>query len=173
MPEIRIANSSHAALIAELSRKTFYDSFASLNTPEDMQLFMDKQFTYEGLLDEVGREGNYFFIAWEEDTPVGYTKMKEHPEGNPACVPVGPAIEISRFYAETGSIGKGIGRLMMEYAISFANQLGKQYIWLGVWGKNERAINFYRKFGFEKVGSHAFLLGNDLQTDWIMARKLT
>ncbi len=35
-----------------------------------------------------------------------------------------------------------------------------------------RAEAFYRKFGFVVVGSHAFVLGTDVQTDRLMARRL-
>jgi ribosomal protein S18 acetylase RimI-like enzyme len=45
-------------------------------------------------------------------------------------------------------------------------------MWLGVWTKNFRAQEFYRKFGFTKCGEHVFVLGSDPQTDWVMSRSL-
>jgi ribosomal protein S18 acetylase RimI-like enzyme len=48
----------------------------------------------------------------------------------------------------------------------------KQALWLGVWEKNERAINFYHRWGFEKFGEHDFILGDDVQTDWLMKKEL-
>ena len=47
---------------------------------------------------------------------------------------------------------------------------GYETLWLGVWEHNLRAIAFYRRWGFETVGSHTFLLGSDEQTDLIMVR---
>jgi hypothetical protein len=41
-----------------------------------------------------------------------------------------------------------------------------------VWERNERAKAFYAKSGFTDVGSHAFMVGTDAQTDRIMARAL-
>ena len=45
-------------------------------------------------------------------------------------------------------------------------------LWLGVWEKNPRAINFYKKNGFEEFDKHIFRLGNDEQTDIMMRLKL-
>jgi ribosomal protein S18 acetylase RimI-like enzyme len=172
MITIRPVEVEEAGLLADLSRKTFYDSFSPDNTEENMRLFLEKQFSRDALIKEVGRPGNHFFIAREGETPVGYVKMREHPADSPDCIRLTPAVEISRFYAVNEFIGKGIGRLMMQHALEFAAGLGAKCVWLGVWEKNERAIRFYRKWMFEKVGTHPFLLGNDLQTDWIMARSI-
>ena len=42
------------------------------------------------------------------------------------------------------------------------------YVWLGVWEENLRAINFYKKNGFSEFSKHVFRLGNDEQTDIMM-----
>jgi ribosomal protein S18 acetylase RimI-like enzyme len=45
-------------------------------------------------------------------------------------------------------------------------------LWLGVWEHNPRAIAFYEKQGFRKVGRHTFMVGSDVQYDDVMARPL-
>ncbi len=60
----------------------------------------------------------------------------------------------------------------MQKSIDIAKQKQKQIIWLGVWEKNQRAIDFYHKWGFEKFGEQNFLLGTDLQTDLLMKKEL-
>ena len=79
-------------------------------------------------------------------------------------------IEIVRFYARTRWIGRGVGRGLMEAVLREARARGHDRVWLGVWERNERAIAFYKKWGFIKVGSQPFQLGNDIQTDLVMAR---
>ena len=59
-----------------------------------------------------------------------------------------------------------------EQAINIATERKKKYIWLGVWEKNEKAIHFYKKNGFYKIGSHSFVMGEDVQTDYIMRKDL-
>ena len=84
----------------------------------------------------------------------------------------GTALEIARIYAVQKSIGKGVGRALMQHCIEIARQRNFRIIWLGVWEKNQKAITFYSKWGFEKFGDHMFMLGNDPQTDWLMKKVL-
>lgn len=165
---IRNADIKDAALIADLSRKTFYETFAEHNSEEDMRLFMETQFTRDALMQEVGREGNLFFIAYQGAEPAGYVRVRiDH-----AHTELPDAIEIARIYTLKKWIGMGIGKELMKHCLTVANSMGKRTIWLGVWEKNQRAIDFYTKWGFSKFGEHDFLLGTDLQTDWLMKKDL-
>lgn len=163
--EIRTAGKKDAALIADLSRKTFYDTFAPHNTAADMEKFMAEQFTGEKLMAEVGTPENTFLLANVAEKPAGYACLREW-KGDPA------KIEIARLYADVEFIGKGIGKALMQACIGLAEQRGKKTVTLGVWDKNERAIAFYAAWGFEKVGQHDFVLGSDVQQDWIMQKQL-
>ena len=167
---IRVARKEDAALIADMSRITFYDAFVQDNIKEDMDIFMNQQFTKAALMKEVEEEDGIFLLAYAGNEPCGYARMrlnnKEH------IMATENAIEIARIYALSSAIGKGVGSALMQYCIDMANQLNKSNIWLGVWEKNERAIAFYKRWGFEKFSEHRFLLGTDLQTDWLMKRAI-
>ena len=172
MPEflIRYATAGDAELIADLSRKTFYETFGYVNTKENMDKFMSEQFTREKLIKEVSEPGNTFLLAFDEEVPVGYVRMREgqrFPEFNGK-----DSIEIVRIYAVNTYIGTGVGQQLMRQCMFIAKELKKEVVWLGVWEKNPRAISFYNKWGFEKFGEHSFLLGDDLQTDWLLMKKL-
>ena len=167
---IRYATIEDAAMIADLSRQTFYDTFATQNTKEDMDKFMDEQFTRPRLMEEVSATDNVFIIAEINDEPAGYARMRE--SDPPEELNGLPAIEIARIYAVQSGIGKGIGSALMKKCIDIAYEMGKRVIWLGVWEKNERAIDFYIRWGFEKFGEHDFVLGNDVQRDWMMKKML-
>jgi len=168
--EIRQATREDAEMIADMSRRTFYETFAHQNTPEDIALYMDKQFTRESLMAEVGTPGNTFLVAWLDEQPVGYVRLLEH--APPSEIGEGTGIEIVRLYAEQSVIGKGIGRALMQSSIDLAREKGLQWIWLGVWEHNHRAIAFYTKCGFAFDGTKQFVLGSDLQTDLVMRREL-
>jgi diamine N-acetyltransferase len=167
---VRIATPADAAMIADMSRRTFLDSFAANNTKEDMDKFMNEQFTREGLIAEVGAPGNIFIVAEHNEKPAGYARLREN--NNPPELRGMDTIEIARIYAEKEMIGKGIGKALMEKSIAIAGELKKQLIWLGVWEKNFRAIEFYTGWGFKKFSEHPFVLGNDVQTDWLMKKEL-
>jgi ribosomal protein S18 acetylase RimI-like enzyme len=167
MVHIRLAKADEAELVAEISRETFYDTFAVHNTTADMDKFMAEQFSKEQLVEEFSRAGHVFFLAWVDDYPAGYVFLKNKSHqllGSEA------ALEISRLYVRKAFIGKGIGKLLMQKSIEYAAQSDKEWIWLGVWEHNRSAIQFYTAFGYEKFSEHDFLLGDDLQRDWLMKR---
>ena len=169
MIQIRKAGFSDPALIADMSRETFYDTFAEHNTKEDMDKFLAEQFSKEYLMAQVLEPGNIFLLAYENDQPAGYVFMKESLN---EALDNKNVIEISRLYAGISFLGKGIGKALMNAAIAEARQLKKEYIWLGVWEHNQRAIEFYQKYGFEKFSEQDFILGNDIQRDWLMKKAI-
>ena len=167
---IRFATEKDAELIADLSRQTFFDSFAEHNSKENMDKFMTEQFTRQKLINEVAQPWHIFFLAFRDEQPVGYVKMRD------ASVPLHlvsqPCIEIARIYSVQQTIGKGVGKMLIQKCHEIANQKNKKVLWLGVWEKNHRAIDFYTKWGFEKFGEQNFVLGDDIQTDWLMKKNL-
>ncbi|AXY73836.1 GNAT family N-acetyltransferase [Paraflavitalea soli] len=167
---IRRATAEDAGMIADLSRQTFYDSFAADNTPEDMEKFMNEEFTREKLMAEVTAPDSIFLLAVAEEVVVGYARLREAP--NPPGLGDKPAIEIARIYAVSNTIGKGVGSALMQECLSIAQDKKKALIWLGVWEHNQRAISFYTKWGFRKFSDHIFVVGNDPQTDWLMQKEL-
>jgi diamine N-acetyltransferase len=168
--QVREATTEDALLIADLSRTTFHDTFAADNKEEDMRLFLDEQFTRGRLMLEVGRPEHRFYLAYEGKEPVGYLKLRygKIPEGLPAA----SALEIARLYAVKAYLGKGVGSLLMQLALTQARDEGYDAIWLGVWERNPRAIAFYEQWGFAKFSEVDFLLGNDVQRDWLMWRRV-
>jgi ribosomal protein S18 acetylase RimI-like enzyme len=167
---IRPAEKEDAALIADISRRTFYDTFAVYNTKENMDLYLSQQLTSESLVAEVEDPHNLFLLAHLDGQPVGYAQLKE--TVSQPGLGGAPAIEIVRIYTEQSTIGKGVGKALMIRCLEIAREKEKQWIWLGVWEHNQRAIDFYTKWGFEKFGEHVFVLGHDVQTDWEMKKKL-
>ena len=170
MITVRVATKRDAEFIADMSRRTFYETFALENTKEDMDKFMNEQFTREALIKEVGAKDNIFLLAFDEKQPVGYARIREN--NNPPSLGTANAIEIARIYAATNTIGKGIGKALMQKCIEIAKTGNREIVWLGVWEKNQRAIEFYKKWGFEKFADHDFILGNDVQKDWLMKKTL-
>jgi len=171
MISTRIATTNDAELIADMSRQTFYETFAPFNTKVNMEDFMNTVFTKQLLMKEVQNNEGIFLLAYDGNDAVGYVRMR-HSEKMSEFKNAG-AIEIARIYATTSSIGKGVGKALMKKCIEIAIEQKKEILWLGVWEHNQRAIDFYSKWGFEKFGTHIFKLGDDPQTDWLMKKNLT
>ena len=163
---IRHATTHDAALLSKMGAKTFYDTFAKDNTPENMELHLKNSFSPEIQLNELTQADNIFLIAEEENTAIGYVQLilnskEELLKGK-------TPLEVRRIYASREYIGKGVGKELMKASLAEAKERGCDCIWLGVWEKNPRAIDFYKKWGFVEVGTHVFTVGDDPQTDFIM-----
>ena len=60
-------------------------------------------------------------------------------------------IYVSRFLVKEGYRSQGIGTIMMDYIIKYAENLGYKEMSVGVDLDNYRAIRFYVKNGFNKI----------------------
>jgi ribosomal protein S18 acetylase RimI-like enzyme len=172
---IRHATNSDAAVLADLGARTFAQTFAVYNTPEDMAEYLAKSFSPSIQAEELATLGCTFLIleTLTEDQswlPVGFVRMQAGPA--PDCISGANPIELVRIYVLQECIGKGEGSRLMQASIDEARSSEHDVLWLGVWEKNERAIPFYQKWGFETVGTHEFILGSDHQTDYLMQRQV-
>jgi ribosomal protein S18 acetylase RimI-like enzyme len=167
---IRQATAKDAELISSISRRTFIEAFGQFNTKENMESFLQNDFNKDRLMAQVSETGNFFLLAYFENELAGYVRMVE--SANPPALGEVAAIEIARIYSEQKFIGKGIGKALLLNCFELAAAGNKKMIWLGVWEHNQRAIDFYSRFGFEKFGDHIFMLGDDRQIDWLMKKDL-
>ena len=167
---IRYANSGDAAMLAELGARTFHETFAADNPPDDMAAYLATAFTVEQLEAELRDSLSVFFVAEFDGVAAGYAKLRagKLPEGVKGPNP----IELERIYVARDWLGRGVGPALMEACLKEARRLGHGAIWLGVWEHNDRARAFYRKYDFRDVGTHIFQLGSDAQTDMVMERRL-
>jgi diamine N-acetyltransferase len=167
---IRTATAADAEMLTEFARGVFYDAFAAMNSPENMEAYMSQNFTPQKLSAQIADSRAIFLIAEIEATPVAFAKLYD---GDiPDCISDPAAVEIERFYVDRQFHGKGIAQTLMQACFDRAKQSGHGTIYLGVWEKNHRAIAFYRKCGFEVVGSHVFQMGDEAQNDLLMEKRL-
>jgi len=166
---VRAATVNDVPAIAEISRSTFYDTYHSSNTARNMQLFLDAHFSEREIGDELVQPGIFYLLIFSGTRLEGYAKLQE------GILPVstgGDAIEISRLYCRTSSIGKGTGSVLMDHCVAAVREKEISIMWLNVWDRNNRAIRFYEKKGFIKMGDTPFLFGEEWQNDWLMVKQL-
>ena len=161
-----------AALLAELSRQTFWDAFCDhpKNAPEDMAEYMKAAFSVGQIENEIAEENSIFFIADIGGEPAGYVKLKIGSIEQP--ITAENPIELCRLYSHQKFLGKGIGQKLMDESFAIAKDNDCDVIWLGVWEFNPRAQAFYKKYGFREVGRHIFQLGSDPQIDLLMQKEI-
>lgn len=166
----REAGPGDARWLTDFGRRVFDITFGPHNRAEDMSAYLDRHYTLERQATEIARPGSKIWIAELEGRPVGYAQlMLDAPRPELAD---SAATEVNRFYLDPSLHGRGVAAAMMSHCMDEARALGARWIWLAVWSENPRAIAFYRKVGFEKIGEQVFVLGSDRQTDWVFALDL-
>lgn len=166
----RLATVEDAKTLVEIGAKTFRDTFSLYNTPENMNIYLEKTFALDQITSELNNPSITFLLAYEENVVVGYAKLKEGE--NPSELKTLKAIEIERIYSVQEYLGRQVGPVLMQACLDIGRKRGYEVVWLGVWEHNPRAVAFYEKYGFEPFGSHPFWLGKDLQNDLLMKKKL-
>jgi len=165
---IRRAKMEDAGLLSQLSSVTFFDTFKDTSTDEDMQEFIARCFNIEQVTNELNDKDDFYFIAFLNQDPVGYIRLKED-ISDVEKMDQYKAIELKRIYILKEFHSQKIGAQLMTFALDFAAEKNYKLIWLGVWEHNEKAKAFYAKFGFEDSGeTHDFPIGQTPQTDhWL------
>jgi len=167
---IRRATVADAAVLADLARTTFHDTFAATNDAADMALHLAKAYGVPQQAAELEDPGILTLLVEADGAAIAYAQVRG--DHVPHSV-TGPApVELWRFYVSQGWHGRGVAQSLMERVKAEALQLGAKTLWLGVWEKNDRARAFYAKCGFADVGEHIFLFGTDPQTDRVMTASL-
>jgi ribosomal protein S18 acetylase RimI-like enzyme len=156
--------------LQKISRQTFSETFAASNTEANMTKFLETGYSMEKLETELKDPGSAFYFAVDNDHVIGYLKLNFGESQTE--LKDDHTVEIERIYVLKDYHGKHIGQLLYEKAIQVARQKNAEYIWLGVWEENPRAISFYRKNGFVEFDKHIFKLGDEEQTDIMMKLKL-
>lgn len=167
MPTLRLALPGDAPSLAVLAERTFRDAFGTRNSPDNMDLHCANCFGPDIQLREIGERGLVTTLAEEAGRLVGFSQLRIA-RPSPAVKAKKPA-ELSRVYVTSEWQGRGVAQALMHQAQADSVRAGCDRLWLGVWEHNPKAIAFYRKLGFEVVGTQAFMLGQERQRDLVMA----
>lgn len=167
---------TQADVLRRLAIETYSDTFAHLNTPENMQAYLDSAFHPGRVAAELNDARSFFYLVEKASLVIGYLKLVDEVDAEDASIPAivreKPALLVERFYVVKEHHGVGVSSAMMQFCVDAARALGKTILWLGVWEKNPRAIAFYTKQGFALAGTHSFVMGDEAQTDYWMVRDI-
>lgn len=163
---IRSINLKDLQALQAISKQTFTETFASSNSKENMDKYLNESLSLEKLTEELNNPNSLFYFIEDNHTPIGYLKLNMG--ASQTELNDNTALEIERIYVTQAYQGKKVGQQLYEKAIQVAKDKGVEYIWLGVWEENHKAIQFYTKNGFTAFDKHIFTLGDEAQTDIMM-----
>lgn len=167
---IRLATAADAAVVSDLARRTFHDTFAATNDPADMALYLAGAYSIDLQTRELSDRDITTLLVEEGGAAIAYAMVRA--DHVPDCVRGPDPVELWRFYVDRNWHGRGVAAQLMDRVKAAARDRGSKTLWLGVWERNDRARAFYAKWGFVDVGEHIFLFGTDPQTDRVMVATL-
>lgn len=157
-------------LLQELSRETFTETFGSYNSDADLERYLLRAYQVNKLEHEIKNYQSQFYFIYLDDDLAGYLKLnfgKAQSEINDV-----ESMEIERIYVKQKFHKRSLGKKLMQHAFKIAHQADKSYVWLGVWEKNQTALNFYKEQGFVPFSEHIFTLGSSSQRDLLLKYEL-
>ncbi len=166
----RRAEAVDAASLADFGARAFVDSYAHCMERGELETYVREHFTPDLQSAEISDERGATFLALETQL-AGYAQIVTGKQPECELDARAPA-ELKRIYVERTWHGHGVAQKLLLLIETEARIRACDGLWLAVWEINDRAISFYRKSGFEIAGRQGFPIGNEVQTDYVMAKPL-
>ncbi|MDC7126698.1 MAG: GNAT family N-acetyltransferase [Spirochaetales bacterium] len=172
MDEIKIKQCQISDLnkLIDIGVKTYFDTFKELCSEEVMAAYLQEAFDKDKILSEINNKNSFFYFVYVGEHLAGYIKINI--DDAQCDLKEQNGLEIERIYVKNSFKRKGIGNALIRKGVEMAKDYKKDFIWLGVWEKNESAIEFYNKNNFFEIGTHSFRMGDEIQNDYIMKKEI-
>lgn len=164
--QLRLARPEDAPRLAAFATQAFTDTYRDLDDAQDIADYCAEHFQPAVLAGVIADPACTTLLAWVGAELAGYAIVRD--KVPPPCV-TGAAVQLWRLYLGQGFIGQKLGARLMRAAQEEARRRGAATLWLGVYDRNVRAVEFYRRFGFSQVGVSGFLFGGQVYADPIYA----
>lgn len=168
---IKEANPSDAPYISLLGRTTFTETFGNyFRDKNDLLEYNERTFSVKKISASLKKPDNNYWIAFIGELPVGYAKLKLNSSSE--FIKTKNSCQLQKIYVLKDFISQKIGHRLQETLLQKATAYNYKSVWLAVLNENERAIGFYKKNGFVKVGDHTFGIGKETFEFAIMEKSL-
>ena len=153
--------------LIELASTTFHDTYRDTDDPADIALYIARNFTRPAFEEILADDSMLLLVIEIAGRLVGYLQVKRSPA--PACVTGPRPIELARLYLRQDTQGMGLGAALMRATHAEARRQACETIWLVVYSRNDKARDFYRRWGFADVGLKDFQFGGTVYSDPVMS----
>jgi ribosomal protein S18 acetylase RimI-like enzyme len=160
------AEAEHAEIITDLAKRTFIETYAELSNADNLQLYVSQHFTLEKIAAELADPACRFYLAWKDEQLAGFVIIRK--DRQPKGIIGQKTLEIQRIYVLQEFQGFSVGKELIRLVREIAKAEHDQIIWLQVWQKNDKAIQFYRKAGFVVYETASFEFGNEIHQDFML-----
>ncbi len=172
---IRTATTDDAGALADLAAVTFPLACPPGSSPADVAAHLAGTLSADNFRGYLADPAVAVLVLDADGELRGYSLLVDRAARDPDVARVltaTPAVELSKCYVHPEHHGLGAAAELMRASIAWAGTTGARGLWLGVNSQNARAIRFYEKSGFRRVGTKSFTLGTTVEHDFVMERTL-
>lgn len=162
MLTIRKATNSDITTIQNLAVIVWIDTYNKLLSPEQMGYMLEMMYSTVSLEEQITNDN--FLLIYNKTELVAYISISQ--EGD-------DMFTLQKLYVSPQVQGKGVGRFAIDKGVEYIKkQFNKKDITLSLFvNRDNKAVEFYKKLGFEILDERDFNIGNDFyMNDYIMQR---
>lgn len=169
--QIRKATTNDIENLANMAKKAFYIAHKDAITTELMETYLKKSFNKEELTNQLTNLDFEYHLLLYKNQLAGYSKVIFNTENE--FIKPKNVTKMERLYLAEDFFDLGLGKKLFHFNIKLAKENNQKGIWLFVWIKNERAIQFYKKSGFKIIGAYDFPVSkNETRPNHVMYLEL-
>jgi GNAT superfamily N-acetyltransferase len=164
---LRRAGPDDLGSYGELCRRTFTDTYAEGYDAAALARHVAEVFSDDRLSDELSSADDPILAVTHGTAWVAYARLQRSPA--PSAVRGARPVEIERFYVERAWHGRGLAGALMDAVLGTVRDAGADVAWLKVWEHNSRALGFYARQGFARIGRATYLFDGRPENDHLLA----
>ena len=171
MISFRQATINDVTTLALLGRITYNESHGHfIDDKNDLLAYCNNAFSIEKLTNDILDKNNLFHLVLVDNLPVGYSKIVlntqfEDKNEKTSC-------RLERIYILSHFLPMKLGQPFLDFISEKAKALKATSMWLSVYVKNERGINFYAKNQFKNIGQLNFLVNGKIYDNLVLSKNI-
>ena len=166
MIQIVPATTSHIKALQEVSALAWPEAFKDILSASQIAYMMEWMYSEASLREQMEEKNNHYFLVKAVEQNVGYMSIEHNCEKKEKT-------KIHKLYILPDQQKKGIGRMLIDFALERAREAGDGAIYLNVNKYNENAISFYHRIGFFLAKEEVNDIGNGYVMDDYVFEKTT
>lgn len=151
-------------IIQKIAHETWPFTFGEIIAPEQINYMLEQIYNEDSLKIQMLEKGHNFILAEKDGHSLGFTSYEINYNSE-------KQIMIHKLYILPDTQGMGLGTKFLNKLSEIALENNNLQLCLKVFFRNVKAIGFYEKFGFKKIGTKATDIGNNYKIlDYIMVK---
>lgn len=149
MASIVKATLKDAEILASIGKISFIESHGKSAKQEDIDAYVNLNYTTNSFLEALNNSENNYYIIIHEHKPVGYSNIvfnARHSE-----ISLDPVAKLDRIYILNAYHQMKLGLELFNFNMQLSIKNHQVGMWLFVWTENRKAVNFYKKAGFNII----------------------